>query len=274
MKVRDSQLFLDKIDWTEYDKMRAQGGSHPTTSFEYSEPKPLTNISSLSVEYSSEEWALPSTIHGRVQRFGDSIDTDSVWPSQQLIQIIPADKCMQMDGNKVSGKGAFCYYRLDFYDKAQAGATIIVAGKCFGSGSSREQAPIVLQSAGIKAIIAKSYAFIYARNQANNGLLGIRLETPEFYSLAQEGADISVDMEHKVITCQHREFEFELDPIEEALLRAGGLLSVYEIYGSSLFRKLQSAGSAVVGESKVQDKRKSIPLLIGNTWWISWVEAV
>jgi homoaconitate hydratase len=255
MKVRDPQQFLDPIDWAIYDTMRAQGGTVPVASFEYSEPTPLAHISRVSVEHTSGISPLPSMIHGRVQRFGDNIDTDSVCTSHQLIQIIPADKCMQMDGTTVSGKGAFCYYRPEFYEKAQSGATIIVAGKCLGSGSSREQAPVVLLSAGIKATIAKSYAFIYARNQANNGLLGIRLENPEFYTLAQEGAEISVDMERKVITCQGRKFEFELDPIEEALLCAGGLLNVYEKYGSSLFRKLQSAvivRSALVGESKVQ----------------------
>jgi homoaconitate hydratase len=146
-----------------------------------------------------------------------------------------------MDGNKISGKGAFCYYRPEFYDRAQAGATIVVAGKCFGSGSSREQAPIVLQAAGIQAVIARSYAFIYGRNQANNGLLGILLEDEEFYDLAQEGAEITVDVGRKLTCCGGKLFPFELDPIEEALLRAGGLLNVYEQYGTGLFRRLQSA---------------------------------
>jgi len=150
---------------------------------------------------------------------------------------------MQMDGKRVSGRGAFCYYRPEFYDKCQAGSTILVAGKCFGSGSSREQAPLVLQSAGVQCIIARSYAFIYGRNQANNGLLGIRLDDDGFYELALEGVELTVDMERKVILCSGREFPFVLDPIEEALLRAGGLISVYEKYGTTLFRQLQSAAN-------------------------------
>jgi homoaconitate hydratase len=150
---------------------------------------------------------------------------------------------MQMDGKRVSGRGAFCYYRPEFYDKCQAGANIVVAGKCFGSGSSREQAPIVLQSAGVQCVIARSYAFIYGRNQANNGLLGIRLDDDEFYELAQEGITLTVDMESKVIICEGQQFPFVLDPIEEALLRAGGLLKVYEKYGTTLFRQLQSAAN-------------------------------
>src|SRR5579862_1677635 len=151
---------------------------------------------------------------------------------------------MQMNGERVNGRGAFCYYRPEFYDKAQAGSTIIVAGKMFGSGSSREQAPIVLQSAGIQAVIARSYAFIYARNQANNGLLGIRMNDDEFYELAQEGANISLDLSQKSLVCEGKEFSFQLDPIEEALLRAGGLLTVYRRYGTSLFRQLQIAADA------------------------------
>lgn len=147
---------------------------------------------------------------------------------------------MQMDGHRVSGKGAFCYYRPDFYDKACSGSTILVAGKSFGTGSSREQAPLVLQAAGIKCIIAKSYAFIYARNQANNGLLGIRLQDEEFYELAGEGTEVVVDLEGRCVTCGGREFGIVLDGIEMALLREGGLVKVYEKFGRGLFKRLQA----------------------------------
>src|SRR5437764_814935 len=146
---------------------------------------------------------------------------------------------MQMDGKRVSGKGAFCYFRPDFYTKAQPGSTILVAGKSFGTGSSREQAPLVLQSAGIKCIIAKSYAFIYARNQANNGLLGIRLQDEEFYALAEEGTAVLLDLEARCVTCRGREFGFAVGGIEMALLREGGLVKVYEKFGKGLFRWLQ-----------------------------------
>ena len=88
---------------------------------------------------------LPDTIIGCVQRFGDNVDTDS---------IIPTDKCMS-DTVEALGRDAFCYTRPEFYDRAQAGASIVVAGASFGSGSSREPAPKVLQAAGIQAIIAK-----------------------------------------------------------------------------------------------------------------------
>lgn len=225
MKVTDPQPFIDAI-WEKFEKTRRID----TAPFEISEPAPLRS-QKIALETSTFDFVFPK-ISGRVQRFGDSIDTDS---------IIPADKCMQMNGQRVDGRGAFCYYRPEFYKKVQSGATIVVAGKMFGSGSSREQAPIVLQSAGIQAVIARSYAFIYARNQANNGLLGIRMNNDEFYKLAQEDAHITIDMEKKILTCEGREFKFKLDPIEQALLQAGGLLNVYRRYGTSLFQQLQSA---------------------------------
>jgi homoaconitate hydratase len=85
MKVRDPQPFLDKIDWDVYDKMRAQGGATPTTPFEYSEPSPMPHLSSFpTTVQASNTSALPSILNGRVQRFGDDIDTDSV------IFILPA----------------------------------------------------------------------------------------------------------------------------------------------------------------------------------------
>lgn len=79
MKVRDPQPFLDKIDWNKYDKMRAQGGKIPTTSFEYSEPSPIPNLQPLPVAlFSAECSSLPAIVTGKVQRFGDNIDTDAV----------------------------------------------------------------------------------------------------------------------------------------------------------------------------------------------------
>jgi hypothetical protein len=79
MKVRDPRHFLDMIDWTKYNEMRAQGGNVPTTSFAYSEPSPLKSLLPLPVElFSTESSSLPSIVCGKVQRFGDNIDTDAV----------------------------------------------------------------------------------------------------------------------------------------------------------------------------------------------------
>jgi homoaconitate hydratase len=130
--------------------------------------------------------------------------------------------------------------RPEFYDRSQGGANIVVAGYAFGVGSSREQAPKCLIAAGIQVVIARSYAFIYGRNQVNNGLLGIILNDDKFYELAQEDEELTVDVERRAVTCGGHSFKFFLDPIEEQLLSGGGLLSVYEMFGQSLFRRLQS----------------------------------
>lgn len=92
-------------------------------------------------------------------------------------------------------------------------------------------------------MIAKSYAFIYARNQANNGLLGIKLGDERFYDLAKEGVELEVDVANRKVRCCGEEFGFVLDPIEEKLLAAGGLLKVYNLYGTKLFKKLQEAAA-------------------------------
>lgn len=253
MMLQNPQQLLDKVDFAEYDKMREHS---PWTSSlpqpTYSEPcpdvsaatqldnKPTSTATSTSSDKSA---SLPDLIEGHVQRFGDSIDTDS---------IAPTEICISTDPEKLK-RGAFCLTKPTFYDLAQAGATIIVAENAFGTGSSREQAPKVLLAAGIQAVVAKSFAFIYGRNQANCGLLGIKMKDEKFYELAREGVNMSIDMRRRTISCCGEEFRFELDPIEEKLLATGGLLNIYTLYGTTLFRKLQDAPTAQV------DKERRMP---------------
>lgn len=232
MTLQDPQPIIDKIDLNEYDKMRAYWKDEMINQPEFSDPHPppfTEDQVNQQATPDSNLTMLPDTIIGRVQRFGDNVDTDS---------IIPTDRCMS-DTVEALGRGAFCYTRPEFYDRAQAGASIIVAEESFGSGSSREPAPKALQAAGIQAIIAKSYAFIYGRNQANNGLLGIALDDEEFYEIAQEGVEVHIDVSNHLIRCGGRTFSFRLDPIQQQLLASGGLLKVYSQFGAELFKKLQ-----------------------------------
>jgi hypothetical protein len=79
MKVRDPQPFIDRIDWDVFNEMRAQGGQPSNVAFEYSAPSQIINLGASSVGvYSSEGSKLPSKIRGKIQRFGDNIDTDAV----------------------------------------------------------------------------------------------------------------------------------------------------------------------------------------------------
>jgi 3-isopropylmalate dehydratase small subunit len=120
--------------------------------------------------------------------------------------------------------------------------TIVVAGKGFGVGSSREVAVNALKGCGIKCVIAESFAFIYARNQPNIGLLGIRLArqgaAEKLYELAQMGTDIEVDTAASVIHCAGHEFHFELSAMEKRLARVGGIKKAFESFGKGLFDQL------------------------------------
>ncbi|KAH0842652.1 3-isopropylmalate dehydratase [Fonsecaea pedrosoi] len=240
MSLQNPSEILAKIDMAEFDAMRRYGAQEARESPQYVEPEllaaaPTPTKGDAEVSPSSAEEkpapSLPESIRGKVQRFGDNVDTDS---------IIPTDKCHSHLTQEEVARGAFCYTRPEFYDRAQAGASIVVAEKSFGCGSSREQAPKALKWAGIQAVIAKSYAFIYQRNQVNNGLMGIKLLDEDFYRLAQEGEEVTIDVKNRKIHCQGRTWDFRLDRIQEQLLAEGGLISTYERYGPGLFSKLQS----------------------------------
>ncbi|OIW25705.1 3-isopropylmalate dehydratase [Coniochaeta ligniaria NRRL 30616] len=238
MTLQSPQQLLDQIDFTEYDRLREYYSpsmdqvADPT----YSEPSPVMPPSQAQQE--SVISSLPSLICGRIQRFGDNVDTDS---------IAPTEICLGSPTPEALARGAFCHTRPEFHERARAGATVVVAGTAFGTGSSREQAPKVLLAAGIQAVVARSFAFIYGRNQANSGLLGVKVRDDRFYELAGEGVEVEIDVEGRVVVCGGERFGFRLDAIEERLIAAGGLLKMYDLHGNALFQYLQDAVSTGTG---------------------------
>src|SRR5205807_6430481 len=124
------------------------------------------------------------SIKARVQRFGDDVDTDA---------IIPGEFCHLTSLGDLGAK-AFHFVRPEFVQRAREGATVVVAGEGWGSGSSREQAVLALKGAGIQAIVAKSYAFIHKRNLVNEALPFLVVSDDAFYELAKEGAEVEVDL--------------------------------------------------------------------------------
>ena len=111
---------------------------------------------------------------GKVWKLGDDIDTDIIIPTEYLA-------LKTIEDMKLYG---FSPLRPEL--AAQIGmGDVIVAGKNFGCGSSREQAPEVIKALGIKCIVAKSFARIFFRNSINNGLLLI--EQPDLYDDVEEG---------------------------------------------------------------------------------------
>jgi len=105
------------------------------------------------------------TVKGRVWRFGDDINTDLIIPGRYLDNYDPA----HLAAHAMEGASK------EFASKVSKG-DIIVAGKNFGCGSSREQAVIALKHAGVSAVVAKSFARIFYRNAINLGLPVIESE--------------------------------------------------------------------------------------------------
>ena len=122
---------------------------------------------------------------GRVWVLGDDIDTDIIIPTEYLAM-------KTIDDMK---QYAFSPLRPELAGQIQPG-DIIVAGKNFGCGSSREQAPEVVISLGFRCVIAKSFARIFFRNAINNGLLLI--EQPELSGDVTEGDTITVAVNQDV----------------------------------------------------------------------------
>ena len=148
---------------------------------------------------------------GRVWRLGDDIDTDIIIPTEYLA--LKTIEEMKQYG--------FEPLRPELAAQIHDG-DVIVAGKNFGCGSSREQAPEVIKALGIRCVIAKSLARIFFRNAINNGLLLI--EQPDLYDDVKEGDTITVTVNQAV---DYQEKFYPITSLPENLveiIHAGGLV--------------------------------------------------
>jgi 3-isopropylmalate/(R)-2-methylmalate dehydratase small subunit len=154
-------------------------------------------------------------IKGKAWKFGDDINTDAIIPARYLISTDPqflAAHCME-DADP------------QFPDKVNAG-DIIVAGKNFGCGSSREHAPVAIKGARVSCVIAHSFARIFYRNAFNMGLL--ILESPEAAAAIATGDEIEVDLDRGQIINHSRQQTYtaqQVPPFMQQLLEAGGLMN-------------------------------------------------
>lgn len=151
------------------------------------------------------------TFKGRVWVLGDDIDTDIIIPTEYLA-------LKTIDDMKPYG---FSPLRPELAAQIKEG-DLIVAGKNFGCGSSREQAPEIIKALGIKCVIAKSFARIFFRNSINNGLLLI--EQPDLYDDVAEGDEITVVVNEHV---SYKNREYPIASLPENLveiIHAGGLV--------------------------------------------------
>ncbi len=157
----------------------------------------------------------------------NNIDTDQILPGK-YIKINPAS----YEGYKELGLVAMsglpdCYPPFASNKSGKTIYKIIIAGNNFGCGSSREQAPIALGAAGIKVVIAESFARIFYRNCITSGEL-IPLEIKEcLWQKVETGLDAQIKFDKKkiIIPALSREIEFSsLGPMIE-IVEAGGLFS-------------------------------------------------
>ena len=112
----------------------------------------------------------------------------------------------------------------------------------------------------MQAVIAKSFAFIYGRNQPSLGLLGIIMSEEAFFEAATEGEEISIDVSTRTIVVGGRkEFEFKMAEMEYRLTVSKGISESYKMYGKAIWEKLTESDTRVkVGDDadgKVVDKR-------------------
>ena len=153
-------------------------------------------------------------LRGRVWRFGNDINTDAIIPARYLNTSDPAELARHLmeDADR------------EFPSKVKKG-DIIVAGKNFGCGSSREHAPIAIRAAGIQAVIAKTFARIFYRNSFNIGLP--IFESPEASDGIEEGDSVEIDADTGIIRNTTRHEEYLAKPIPsfmQELIAAGGLI--------------------------------------------------
>jgi 3-isopropylmalate/(R)-2-methylmalate dehydratase small subunit len=158
---------------------------------------------------------------GIVYKLGDDINTDLIISGRYKFSIT--------DPNELA-RHVFEDIEPDFYKRLQGRQFFVAAGKNFGCGSSREQAPLAIKYAGGLAILAKSFARIFYRNAFNLGLPLIECDTTKI----KQGDVIEVDLKRGVIVGLNRGFSVDSKPFtkfQRALIDEGGIINLYKKYG-------------------------------------------
>ncbi len=151
---------------------------------------------------------------GTVYKLGDDVDTDAIIPARFLNTTDPEEL----------GSHAFEDYAPDFRTAVRVSG-IVVAGRNFGCGSSREHAPVAMKTAGARIVIAESFARIFYRNAFNTGLA--ILESAEAAREIRPGDALEVDDRTGVITDLTSKKTYRAKPIPPfmaSLLEDGGLI--------------------------------------------------
>lgn len=157
-------------------------------------------------------------VSGKVFKYGDNIDTDVIIPARYLTSADPGhlkEHCMEDIDQS-------------FRERVKTG-DIMVAGKNFGCGSSREHAPVAIKASGISLVIADDFARIFYRNSINVGLP--ILECPEAAQKINDGDEVEADFDTGIITDKTTGESFVSKPFPEFIkniMANGGLVGYTE----------------------------------------------
>ena len=189
----------------------SQPQSQPSSSSSPLTPSPPKSTTS--------PFATEAVLQGKAWVFGDDINTDIIMPFRF--------KSRTNDPNEMA-KYAMYGIDPDFPKKIDKG-DILVAGRNFGGGSSREQAPVALQYAGISAVVAESFARIFYRNAFTIGLPA--LEIPNIKDRIVQGDELKVDVANFGVENLRSHEYFPAKPVPEFMRRVlleGGLVEYYK----------------------------------------------
>lgn len=152
---------------------------------------------------------------GKTFKYGDNIDTDAIIPARYLMSFDPEEL------------KEYCMVDIDknFAKEVKSG-DVMVGGKNFGCGSSREHAPIAIKASGISVVIAESFARIFYRNSFNIGLPIV--ESKEAATRIDAGNEIEIDFSKGIIKNRTKDESYEIEPYPEfiqKIISSGGLIS-------------------------------------------------
>lgn len=154
-----------------------------------------------------------STIRGRAWKYGDDVNTDVIFPGKYTYTVSDPAEMAKVAMEDLDPR---------FAREVKPG-DVVVAGKNFGCGSSREQAAFCLKYAGVGAVIAKSFARLYFRNCINAGLPAI--QCPEAVAAIADGQTVEIDLRTGTVLVGSQSFAFPpLPPEVIGIFEAGGLI--------------------------------------------------
>lgn len=177
---------------------------------------------------------MENIIKGKAYVLGNNIDTDQIIPAEHLVYSLTDENESRLYGHyALSGvpkaEGGLPAGNIPFIDgqNTESEFTIIIGGSNFGCGSSREHAPFALQKAGVKAIVAESYARIFYRNSVDGGFVIPYESVDVLKTEVTTGDELEINVEENTVKNLTTGKEYNLNPLGEVLpiINAGGLFN-------------------------------------------------